>query len=58
MHIKIEYFKNILTVYLSDGLTQQPRYEICLRVENIFLPRNGYFGISAATGGLAGTLLI
>ena len=28
-------------------------YEICLRVENLFLPRTGYFGVSAATGGLA-----
>ncbi|CAL2030732.1 unnamed protein product [Caenorhabditis brenneri] len=24
-----------------------------MRAENIFLPRNGYFGVSAATGGLA-----
>ncbi|KAK5976843.1 L-type lectin domain-containing protein [Trichostrongylus colubriformis] len=30
-----------------------PRYEACIRVENIYLPRNGHFGISAATGGLA-----
>lgn len=28
-------------------------YEMCMRVENVVLPRNGYFGISAATGGLA-----
>lgn len=28
-------------------------YEVCLRAENVFLPRNGYFGLSAATGGLA-----
>uniref|UniRef100_A0A914ZE35 L-type lectin-like domain-containing protein n=1 Tax=Panagrolaimus superbus TaxID=310955 RepID=A0A914ZE35_9BILA len=34
-------------------LTQQHRYELCLRAENIFLPRNGYFGVSAATGALA-----
>ena len=24
-----------------------------MRVENVVLPKNGYFGISAATGGLA-----
>ena len=28
-------------------------YELCLRAENVFLPAEGYFGISAATGGLA-----
>jgi len=28
-------------------------YEICLRAENVVLPRGGYFGVSAATGGLA-----
>lgn len=53
VRIRIEYFNNILTVLISDGQSAQPRYEMCLRVENVFLPRNGYFGISAATGGLA-----
>lgn len=38
---------------MSDGLTAIPRYEACIRAENVFLPRNGYFGVSAATGGLA-----
>lgn len=28
-------------------------YEMCLRAEGVVLPKNGYFGISAATGGLA-----
>lgn len=28
-------------------------FEMCLRVENVFLPSRGYFGLSAATGGLA-----
>lgn len=28
-------------------------YEVCLRAENVILPKNGYFGVSAATGGLA-----
>lgn len=28
-------------------------YEMCFRAENVFLPKNGYFGVSAATGGLA-----
>lgn len=26
---------------------------MCLRAENVHLPKNGYFGLSAATGGLA-----
>lgn len=25
-------------------------YDICFRADNIVLPKNGYFGISAATG--------
>ena len=29
-------------------------FELCLRAENVFLPSRGYFGVSAATGGLAG----
>lgn len=29
-------------------------YEMCFRVENVVLPKNGYFGVTAATGGLAG----
>lgn len=28
-------------------------YEICLRADNVVLPKLGHFGISAATGGLA-----
>jgi mannose-binding lectin 1 len=53
IHVKVEYIKNVLTVSMTDGLTQQHRFELCLRAENIFLPRNGYFGVSAATGALA-----
>lgn len=29
-------------------------YEFCAKVENMVIPSTGYFGISAATGGLAG----
>lgn len=52
--VKVTYHRHVLAVHISDGMTQMERYELCLRVENIFLPRNGYFGLSAATGGLAG----
>lgn len=50
---KVEYHRNVLQVFIDDGMSAQPRYQLCMRAENIFLPRNGYFGISAATGGLA-----
>nr|BAN20368.1 mannose binding lectin, putative [Riptortus pedestris] len=51
---RIEYYMNTLTVLFHNGMTNSEQdYEICLRVENIFLPKTGYFGVSAATGGLA-----
>merc|ERR1719300_1943480 len=28
-------------------------FEMCIRAEGVVLPKNGYFGVSAATGGLA-----
>lgn len=35
-------------------MTQNPNeYEMCLRAEGVYLPKAGYFGVSAATGGLA-----
>ena len=33
-------------------------YELCMRAENVQLPKDGFFGVSAATGGLAGKLII
>ncbi|XP_072173780.1 protein ERGIC-53-like [Diadema setosum] len=51
---KVEYYKNILTVYFHNGMTGSDHdYELCMRSENVYLPSRGYFGISAATGGLA-----
>lgn len=51
---RIEYYKNTLTVLFNNGMTQNPdEYELCLRSENVVLPPVGYFGVSAATGGLA-----
>ncbi|RWS28606.1 protein ERGIC-53-like protein [Leptotrombidium deliense] len=51
---KIEYYKNTLTVLFNSGTTNvEDAYEICIRVENVFLPQSGHFGVSAATGGLA-----
>ncbi|KAL3119833.1 hypothetical protein niasHT_005893 [Heterodera trifolii] len=53
VHIKVEYFRNTLTVHVSDGMSATPRFEMCIRAEHIFLPKAGFFGVSAATGGLA-----
>ncbi|KAG5679093.1 hypothetical protein PVAND_008687 [Polypedilum vanderplanki] len=51
---KIEYYNNVLTVLFHSGMTNNEQdYEMCLRAENVVLPKNGHFGISAATGGLA-----
>jgi mannose-binding lectin 1 len=33
-------------------------FDVCLRAENVILPKYGHFGVSAATGGLAGMLSI
>jgi len=51
---KIEYFKNTLTVLFHNGMSNNEKdFEMCIRAENVVLPKNGYFGVSAATGGLA-----
>lgn len=51
---RIEYYQNILTVLFHNGMTNNnDDYEMCLRAENVVLPKNAYFGLSAATGGLA-----
>lgn len=51
---RIEYYQNVLTVLFHSGMTNNEQdYEMCLRAENVVLPKAGYFGISAATGGLA-----
>ncbi len=43
-----------MTVFYHSGLNNDlSNYEICARIENIELPHNGHFGVTAATGGLA-----
>lgn len=34
--------------------TNSEDFELCTRIENVHLPKEGFFGVSAATGGLAG----
>ncbi|XP_033109456.1 protein ERGIC-53-like [Anneissia japonica] len=51
---KIEYYKKTLTVSFHSGMSNSDAdYEPCLRANNVELPKHGYFGVSAATGGLA-----
>ncbi|XP_011258114.1 protein ERGIC-53 [Camponotus floridanus] len=51
---RIEYYKNTLTLMFHNGMTNNDQdYEMCFRFDNVVLPKNGFFGISAATGGLA-----
>lgn len=43
-------------MFINNGFTPDKEdYEFCTKVENMIIPETGYFGISAATGGLAGT---
>ncbi|XP_057316720.1 protein ERGIC-53-like [Hydractinia symbiolongicarpus] len=51
---KIRYYNNILTVFYHGGMSERDEdYELCMRAENVHLPKEGFFGVSAATGGLA-----
>uniref|UniRef100_UPI00398EBCE1 protein ERGIC-53 n=1 Tax=Pristiophorus japonicus TaxID=55135 RepID=UPI00398EBCE1 len=51
---RIIYYRKTLTVMIHNGFTpNNDDYELCARVENMVLPSEGYYGISAATGGLA-----
>ncbi|XP_065662210.1 protein ERGIC-53 isoform X2 [Hydra vulgaris] len=51
---KIRYYNNVLTVFYHAGMTEKSDdYELCMRAENVKLPKSGYFGVTAATGGLA-----
>ena len=44
-----------IQVFFNSGMTNnKDDFELCLRQENVELPKSGYFGVSAATGGLAG----
>lgn len=45
-------------VMINNGFTpDREDYEFCTKVDNMVIPSEGFFGISAATGGLAGTIL-
>uniref|UniRef100_A0A672YYN3 Lectin, mannose-binding, 1 n=1 Tax=Sphaeramia orbicularis TaxID=375764 RepID=A0A672YYN3_9TELE len=48
----ILFHSHYVEAQLSLSLSLQD-YEFCAKVDNIVIPREGFFGISAATGGLA-----
>ncbi|KRX64460.1 Protein ERGIC-53, partial [Trichinella sp. T9] len=50
---KIEYKQNKLIVGITDGLSFYSPYQDCIILDNVQLPPNGFFGLSAATGGVA-----
>uniref|UniRef100_A0A8D3A024 Lectin, mannose-binding, 1 n=1 Tax=Scophthalmus maximus TaxID=52904 RepID=A0A8D3A024_SCOMX len=56
---KIMYYKQTLTVMINNGFTpDRDDYEFCTKVDNMVIPTEGFFGISAATGGLAGVFFL
>ncbi|XP_076820531.1 protein ERGIC-53-like isoform X1 [Clavelina lepadiformis] len=50
---RIIYWNNRLQVLIDSGFTKEEDFEECTTVDNVKLPQPGYFGVSAATGGLA-----
>lgn len=46
-------------IMINNGFTPDKEdYEFCTKVDNMIIPSEGFFGISAATGGLAGINLL
>lgn len=46
-------------VMINNGFTPDKEdYEFCTKVDNMVIPPEAFFGLSAATGGLAGTASI
>lgn len=44
---------------INNGFTPDKEdYEFCAKVDNMVIPGEGFFGISAATGGLAGSIVL
>ena len=46
-------------MFYHAGMSERDEdYELCMRAENVHLPKEGFFGVTAATGGLAGAFII
>ncbi|XP_078666702.1 protein ERGIC-53-like [Branchiostoma floridae x Branchiostoma belcheri] len=51
---KLEYYQNRLTLWYNNGMTpNKDEFELCMQAHEIHLEKGGFFGVSAATGGLA-----
>ncbi|XP_077593501.1 protein ERGIC-53 [Stigmatopora nigra] len=51
---RVTYYKKTLTVMINNGFTpDKDDFEFCTKVDNMIIPPEGFFGVSAATGGLA-----
>lgn len=51
---RMTYYQNTFTLLFHNGMSNNEKdFEVCMSVENVHLPQSGFFGISAATGGLA-----
>ena len=58
IHVHASFVYPSLQVYFHSGMSQNmEEYELCLRAVNVILPDAGYFGVSAATGAIAGTFV-
>ncbi|UJR25079.1 hypothetical protein I4U23_006439 [Adineta vaga] len=54
VRLRIEYVNQALSIYINNGISQDDNaFEFCTRVDRIQLPKSGYLGVTAATGGLA-----
>jgi mannose-binding lectin 1 len=54
VQLKVIYIKNSLEVFINEGNTNSSEnYDLCVKIPTVTLPPTGYFGISAATGGLS-----
>ncbi|CAF1060230.1 unnamed protein product [Rotaria sordida] len=54
IQLKIEYINQGLTIYINNGISQDDNaFELCTHIDRIQLPKVGYLGVTAATGGLA-----
>ncbi|GCB60501.1 protein ERGIC-53-like [Scyliorhinus torazame] len=52
--VRVRYYQKTLQLYLNVGVTDfDENYEFCAEVRDMNLPSSGYFGVSAATGGVA-----
>ena len=45
----------LFQVEVDNGIVKDGEFELCTSVTDVTLPKDYYFGVTAATGGLAGS---